>query len=144
MATNGANGYFNGTNYLQKGPEGYSIPQETQKIFEDGILNNPLIAPTLPKGIAEAAAKVRFEGSDKPSIPINWRFAESISALKGFEAAMINVLLQCKYNISPQEAIVNTSVTTSLLHSINANDRQRPRTALLHVRPAKHDRSRWR
>lgn len=118
MATNGVNGHTNGTNGLQKGLEGYSIPQETQKILENGILNNPLIAHNLPKGITEAAAKVRFEGSDKPSIPINWRFAESISALKGFEAAMVNVLLQRKYNILPQEAIINTLATASLLYSI--------------------------
>lgn len=121
MATNGVNGHTNSINDPQKGLESYSIPQETQKIFENGILNNPLISSTLPKGITEAAAKVRFEGSDKPSIPINWRFAESISALKGFEAAMINVLLQRKYDTEPQEAIVNTSVPTSLLYSIITN-----------------------
>lgn len=102
--SNGANG-ANGT---QKSLETYSIPQETQRVFEEGILNNPLIASTLPKDIASAAAKIRFEGSNKPSIPINWRFAESISALKGLEASMINVLLQRKYSLAPQEAVINT------------------------------------
>lgn len=86
----------------------YSIPRETQKIFENGILQNPLIAPTLPKEIEECSKTIRFEGSDTPSIPINWRFAESISALKGLEAAMVNVLLKQKYGVEPQEAVINT------------------------------------
>lgn len=86
----------------------YTIPHETQKVFESGILKNPLIASTLPEEISECASKIRFVGTDKPSIPINWRFAESISSLKGLEAAMVNVLLKRKYNIEPQEAVINT------------------------------------
>lgn len=114
MATSGMNGHkngINGTNGVSRSLETYSVPDETQKVFNDGILNNPLIASTLPEGITEAAAKIRFEGSSKPSIPINWRFAESISALKGLEAAMINVLLQRKYDLEAQEAVINTSVS---------------------------------
>ncbi|KAF1349427.1 hypothetical protein EJ07DRAFT_159778 [Lizonia empirigonia] len=65
--------------------------------------------------LAEAAAKVRFEGTDKPSIPISWRFAESISALKGLEAAMTNVLLQRKYGLEPQEAVINTYLVYYLI-----------------------------
>lgn len=113
MATNGARSCENGTNgtdQVSKSLETYSVPEETQKVFDDGILNNPLVASTLPHGIAEAAAKVRFEGTSKPSIPINWRFAESISALKGLEASMINVLLSRKYGLPAQEAVINTSV----------------------------------
>lgn len=86
----------------------YSIPDETRKVFQDGILQNPLIASTLPHDIEECAGAVRFEGSDRPSIPINWRFAESISALKGLEAAMVNVLLKRKYQVDPQESVINT------------------------------------
>lgn len=108
MATNGMNGDRNSPKGAQSTLETYSISQETQKIFDQGILNNPLIAPMLPAGIAEAAGKVRFEGTSKPSIPINWRFAESMSALKGLEAAMVNVLLQRKYGLEPQEAVINT------------------------------------
>jgi len=74
----------------------YSIPRETQNVFENGILQNPLIASTLPKEVEECSKSIRFEGTDKPSVPINWRFAESISALKGLEAAMVNVLLKQK------------------------------------------------
>lgn len=108
MATNGTNGHTNGANGVNGKATSYSIPKQTQQIFEDEILNNPLIASTLPKEIGASAKCVRFEGSDRPSIPINWRFAESISALKGLEAAMINVLLKRKYEVEPQEAVINT------------------------------------
>lgn len=105
MATNGINGHTNSTNGHKTE---YSIPQETQDIFDHGILKNSLIASTLPKETEECAKKVRFQGTGKPSIPINWRFAESISALKGLEAAIVNVLLKKKYGIEPQEAVINT------------------------------------
>lgn len=121
MAIDDINGHangVNGTNGVAKSSERYSIPEETQKVFEEGILNNPLIAHTLPKGIAEAASKIRFEGTAKPSIPINWRFAESISALKGLEASMINVLLSRKYGLEPQEAVINTSVPPPTLSCV--------------------------
>lgn len=96
-------GYTNGDTRLA-----YSVPKQTEKIFSNDILNNPLIASALPEDIAECAKKVRFEGTNKPSLPINWRFAESISALKGLETAMVNVLLKKKYNVEPQEAVINT------------------------------------
>jgi hypothetical protein len=103
---------FNDTNTIAHGSnkEGmvYSIPLEAQKVFQRSILDNPLIASTLPKAIHNAAKTIRFEGSDQSSIPINWRFAESISALKGLEAAMVNLLLQRKYGIESQDAIINT------------------------------------
>jgi hypothetical protein len=98
--TNGANG-VNGENT-------YSIQQETQKVFQIGILKNQLIASTLPDEIEQCAKTIHFEGTEKPSIPINWRFAESISALKGLEAAMVNVLLKRKYGLEPQKAVINT------------------------------------
>lgn len=111
MAIDGTIGHTNGTNGANGKTTGYSIPKETRQVFENGILNNPLIGPTLPKEIGESARSVRFEGSERPSIPINWRFAESISALKGLEAAMVNVLLKRKYGLEPQEAVINTLVT---------------------------------
>lgn len=98
----------NGTNGGDKRSTAYSIPKETQDVFQNGILHNPLIAQTLPNEIEECANTIRFEGSDKPNIPINWRFAESISALKGLEAAMVNVLLKRKYGLEPQEVMINT------------------------------------
>ena len=106
---NDTNGHTNSVNNATNGSsKSYSVPNETQHVFDNGILNNPLIAPTLPAEIAECAKKVQFKGTSKPSIPINWRFAESISALKGLEAAMINVLLKRKYGLEPQEAIIDT------------------------------------
>jgi len=105
MATIGANAQPNGA----AEPEtAYSIPCETNRIFQEGVLHNPLIAQSLPREIEECSQKIEFVGSERPSIPINWRFAESISALKGLEAAMINVLLKRKYGIEPQKAIINT------------------------------------
>lgn len=74
----------------------YSVPKEAQTIFEKEILNNPLI-PSLPSEIHEAGKLVHFTGNDQPSIPINWRFAESAAALKAFEASLLNVLRVRKY-----------------------------------------------
>jgi hypothetical protein len=108
MAIHGLATQTNGTNGVNGKTKTYSITRETQDVFNKGILHNPLIAPTLPSDIADCAKLVRFEGSDRPSIPINWRFAESIAALKGLEAAMVNVLLKKKYNTEPQEAVINT------------------------------------
>jgi hypothetical protein len=105
MAVNG--GAIQDTNGVNSDKR-YSIPEETHKVFRDGILNNQLIASTLPKEIEQCAKTVRFEGTEKPSVPINWRFAESISALKGLEAAMVNVLLKRKYGLEPQDAVINT------------------------------------
>ncbi|USP79182.1 CoA-transferase family iii [Curvularia clavata] len=86
----------------------YSIPREARSVLSNGLLKNPLITPTLPDEIEECAKRVQFKGSDKPSIPVNWRFAESVSALKGLEAAMVNVLLKRKYNLEPQEVVIDT------------------------------------
>lgn len=108
MAIDNLTGHTNGASGLHGKIATYSIPSETQSVFLNGILLNPLIASTLPKEIEECAKTVRFEGTDKPSIPINWRFAESISALKGLEAAIVNVLLKKKYGVEPQEAVINT------------------------------------
>ncbi|KAK1024533.1 hypothetical protein LTR33_017887, partial [Friedmanniomyces endolithicus] len=59
----------------------YSVPHEAQNIFQTEILNNPLV-PSLPSEIKDAGNLIHFSGNDLPSIPINWRLAESISALK--------------------------------------------------------------
>ena len=108
VTTNEANGDSNGVNTTPASVAAYSVPEETKKLFYEGILNNPLIKPTLPKEIEECAKKINFVGTDKPSLPINWRFAESISALKGLEAAMVNVLLERKYGVKPEKIVINT------------------------------------
>lgn len=96
------------TKPIAVGDDAYSIPAETHKVFWEGIMRNPLIANTLPPEAEASAHKIEFEGSNDPSIPINWRFAESISALKAFEGTMVNVLLQRKYGVKPQKIVINT------------------------------------
>ncbi|KAF8970327.1 CoA-transferase family III domain-containing protein [Flammula alnicola] len=85
----------------------YSVPQETHQVFLDGIINNTLHASAPPE-IKEAAKGVEYVGGNTPTIPINWRFAESISALKGFEGSMLNVLLKKKYGVDYQKIVINT------------------------------------
>jgi hypothetical protein len=85
----------------------YSVPHEAKSLFEDGILRNPL-QKGLPSELEALAKHVHFEGSSAPSIPINWRFAESVSALKAFEATMLNLLVSRKYNVEPSDIAINT------------------------------------
>lgn len=85
----------------------YSVPQEAEAVFQQGILENPLMH-NLPASLKELSKLVHFEGNALPSIPVNWRWAESISALKALEATMLNYLLTFKYKISPIEVTINT------------------------------------
>lgn len=103
----------------------YSIPKEAQSVFENGILQNPLMND-LPAEVQGLSKFVRFEGSNNPSIPINWRFAESISALKAFEGVMLNNLLTKKYKIDPVEMTINTlvsSLTYGIVYGIDKSGR---------------------
>jgi len=86
----------------------YSIQGEAQTVLWEGILLNPRHNSLPDDGIQDAARKITFSGSRLPSIPINWRFAESVSALKAFEGAMLNVLLHKKYGIPYQNIHINT------------------------------------
>lgn len=94
-----------------KGPEtsSYSVPRQAERIFHDELLGNPLISKYLPSGIAGAAAKVRFTGTDDPTMPVNWRLAESASALLALEAALVGQLLEKKYNVQAPEVEINRS-----------------------------------
>lgn len=93
----------------------YSVPEQADSLFRAGVLGNPLIAKNLPAGAVEASKSIRFEGSDEPSLPVNWRFAESIAALKAYEATVVNVLLQRKYGVErPAEVVINTYVANTL------------------------------
>lgn len=92
----------------------YSIPIETQSLFWNGIVKNDLINTELSKcfhddaELQECASKVKFQGSATPCIPINWRFAESVSALKGLEGMMVNLLLKRKYgDVGVQDVVVD-------------------------------------
>lgn len=90
--------------------DNYSVPDEAAKVFKNGILKNPLIASHLPQDFESYAKPISFQGSASPMIPINWRFAESISALKGLEALFVNALLVKKYNLEPQNIVIDTLV----------------------------------
>jgi hypothetical protein len=86
----------------------YSVPREAAQLLQDGIIRNPLVVPNIPKDAAEYMFRIRFEGSELPSLPINWRFAESVSALKGLEAVMVCALLKRKYGVDVGEVVINT------------------------------------
>lgn len=115
----------NGTvNGISQDPSTYSVPDEASKLFQQGILNNPLIAKDLPPEAQECSKTISFTGTAFPSIPINWRFAESVSSLKALEATLVNVLLKRKYNVNPQEVVVNTDhaelyIMSALLYSVD-------------------------
>jgi hypothetical protein len=105
VGTNGTNG---------NDVTAYSVPKEAEKLFREGIINNPLISKQLPAELDECSKTIKFVGTDKPSIPINWRFAESISSIKALEGATINLLLKKKYGLEPQEIIIDTYVSSLL------------------------------
>ncbi|KAF6823405.1 putative alpha methylacyl-CoA racemase [Colletotrichum plurivorum] len=85
----------------------YSVPQEAKAIFLTGILENPLVKD-LPSDLKSLAHLIKFEGTSKPSVPLNWKFAESMAALKALEATMVNRLIQKKYNAEPAEVTIDT------------------------------------
>ncbi|EAT77847.2 hypothetical protein SNOG_14655 [Parastagonospora nodorum SN15] len=85
----------------------YSVPHEAADLLLRGIIQNPLVKD-LPENAEELYSHVKFEGHATPSIPINWRFSESISALKGFEAVMLNGLITRKYGVAPVDVTINT------------------------------------
>lgn len=85
----------------------YSTPCEARRIFLEGIAGNALL-PSFPRHFAECANLVRFHGNASPSIPVNWRWAESMSALKALEATMVNCLLMEKYKVEPTEVSIDT------------------------------------
>jgi hypothetical protein len=86
----------------------YSVPLEAATLLQKGVVDNPLLTKQTPSDLAQYAAKVRYEGSSSPCIPINWRFAESVAALKGFEAAMVIALVKKKYDVDIEEVLINT------------------------------------
>ena len=88
--------------------EAYSVPEEAANVLNAGIIHNPLLVGNIPANAAALAQNIKFSGSSKPNIPVNWRFAESISALKGLEALWLNALLELRYKASPVEIEINT------------------------------------
>lgn len=90
--------------------ESYSIPKEAERVLHEGILQNPLISKYIHSDVKSDAHLVSFVGSSAPSLPINWRFAESISALKAYEALLVNALIKRKYGEQAPRMVINTYV----------------------------------
>lgn len=88
--------------------ESYSVPKAAESLLREGILQNPWLRHNIPTDAATLAQHTKFSGYDKPSVPINWRFAESISALKGLESLWLNALLKAKYGHDPVQVDIDT------------------------------------
>ncbi|KAM0346740.1 hypothetical protein ACHAP4_011652 [Fusarium culmorum] len=87
----------------------YSVPEATQRVLDQGIFKNPRLRHNIPEGAAEVAAKsVKFLGNNQPSVPVNWRFAKSVSALKAYEASVLSLLIQKKYKADVGEIRIDT------------------------------------
>ncbi|KAE8142912.1 CoA-transferase family III domain-containing protein [Aspergillus pseudotamarii] len=95
----------------------YSVPIEAAQLLRKGILQNPLLTANIPNDASSLADYVTFTGNENPNIPINWRFAESISALKGLESLWINALLKAKYNHGPVKVEIDTDHATLFVMS---------------------------
>ena len=86
----------------------YSVPSESSQLLHSALLSNPKISKDIPPEAATFASRVHFKGTDLPSIPINWRFAESAASLKGFEACIVSALVKRKYGVDLKGAEINT------------------------------------
>jgi hypothetical protein len=67
-----------------------------------------LISKDLPPDLERFASRIRFTGPENPTLPVNWRFAESASALHALEAALIVMLLEKKYGVDGPEVEIAT------------------------------------
>lgn len=85
----------------------YSVPKEADTVFREKILLHPLVSKYLPDEAFRVANKLRFTGNDAPSLPVNWRIAESCSALHGLVATMVGVLLERKYDVQAPGVMIN-------------------------------------
>ena len=84
------------------------MPRQAEDVLRRGIVENPLISKYLPLEVSKTVSKIHFSGSDIPTLPVNWRIAESAAALHGLEAALVSVLLERKYGTTPPEVEINT------------------------------------
>ncbi|KAJ7176608.1 alpha-methylacyl-CoA racemase [Mycena filopes] len=78
--------------------DAYSVPAEASKLLKEGILALPTHAD-LPASVIPLAENIVFEGNHAPVMPMNWRFAEAVSALKGLQAILVNALVEKKYGV---------------------------------------------
>lgn len=113
----------------------YSVPAEARSVLENGIINNSRHAD-LPRESKDLLQYVTFRGQALPQIAVNWRFTESTAALKGLEAILINVLLGRKYNVPPQQVVIETGraacfIMSTYLVELNPNPNAAPETTSL-------------
>lgn len=87
--------------------EKYSVPEESRRCLLNGILGHKG-HQALATECHDYANLIKYVGYGHPKMPINWRFAESVASLKGFEAIMLCLLLKRKYDFTPQEVTINT------------------------------------
>ncbi|KAK1216289.1 hypothetical protein PQX77_021098 [Marasmius sp. AFHP31] len=85
----------------------YSVPTQAAQLLKHGLIFNSL-HQSCPAEVQDTYKLIEFRGADLPSIPVNWRLAESIAAIKGFEASMLNVLLRRKLGIEPPKIVIDT------------------------------------
>ena len=71
----------------------YSVPLTSMRYLVDGISKHPGHL-ALPTECHELSKFINYVGDEQPKMATNWRLAESVSALKGFEAIMLNLLLK--------------------------------------------------
>ncbi|KAK1238202.1 hypothetical protein MKX08_002781 [Trichoderma sp. CBMAI-0020] len=105
------------TNTSNVAAEAYSVPLAANKVFEDGIISNPLIAKDLPSEVKDKNTKITFTGSASPSLPVNWRLAEAVSSLKALEAALVDTILQRRYGLEPHQITINTDHASLFIFS---------------------------
>ncbi|KAJ5320049.1 hypothetical protein PENANT_c025G03727 [Penicillium antarcticum] len=98
--------------------EAYSVPAESEALLRKGILENPVLSSNIPSNADYLASFVKLSGNAKPNLPVNWRFAESISSLKGLEAIWLNALLEAKYKQSPVNIEIDTDHASLFIMSL--------------------------
>ncbi|KAK5051383.1 hypothetical protein LTR84_003035 [Exophiala bonariae] len=92
----------------EKGLEAYSVQEESMRLLTTSVLENPKIKSDIPSEALDFAHLIRFSGSPLPSLAINWRFAESVAALKALEACVVSALIKRKYGVKLEGAEINT------------------------------------
>lgn len=95
----------------------YSVPSGARQVFEQGIISNARITKFLPPEVTDFSRQITFSGDSEPSIPVNWRFAESAAALKALEATLIAALMKRKCNLPFEGATINTDHSQLFLMS---------------------------
>lgn len=98
----------------------YNFQKACEELFHSSVIENQKIK--LSNEFKQLANKVKFEGNQEISIPINWRLGESISVLKAFEGLSILDLVQKKYKTNVEGITINTDLAQGFLMSFSRNE----------------------